>query len=138
MAPLSLLSAPLTLTLLHDPDSPASEYALQALQLGCQQFDVRRPMLGEALSESELRDVADRLVGDPVDALVRRGRHYRALGLDVDGASTDEVVDTLVAHPELLQLPILDDGESTMVGRPARRAEAWAVTGHVTDYLPVY
>jgi arsenate reductase len=136
MAPLTLLSHP-HLTLLHDPASPTSEYALQALQLGCQQFDVRRPTLeGNHLSAAELRDLAERLEGDPVDALVHRGEQYRQLGLHLEGADAATVVETLVEHPELLETPILDDGTAVMIGNPRERSEAWAVTGHVVDARP--
>lgn len=137
MAPLTLLNPVPSLTLYHDPDSPTSEYALQALHLGCNVVNVRRVGLaGGAPAETELRDLAARLTGDRVDALVRRGSVYRRLGLDLDGASTDTVVETLITHPELLVTPILDDGTATMIGRPRERAEAWAVTGHVVDARP--
>ena len=137
MAPLTLLSPLPSLTLLHNPDSATSEYALQALQLGCQQFDVRRTDLaGSSLSEPELRDLANRLIGDDVDALVRRGSLYAQLGLHLDGADTETVIATLIEHPQLLEAPILDDGTAVMIGRPRERAEAWAVTGHVVDARP--
>lgn len=136
MAPLSVVSPPPELTVFHNPASPASEYAIQALQLGCQHFGVRRvDSPASRPSEAELRDIAARLQGDPVDALVRRGCTYDTLGLDLDGASTDDVVATLSAHPELIAAPILDDGSSTMVGT-LDRAHAWAVTGHVVDARP--
>lgn len=137
MAPLTLLSPLPHLTLFHDPDSPSSEWALQALQLGCHQIDVRRvDLAGSRPSESELRDLAQRLTGDDVDQLVRRNARYDALGLDLDGASVEETVAALVEHPELLTAPILDDGTATMIGRPRERSEAWAVTGHVVDARP--
>ncbi len=137
MAPLNLLSPLPPLTLFHNPDSPTSEYALQALQLGCQQFEVRRTDLaGTAPTEPELRDLASRLTGDDVDALVRRGTLYRELGLDLDGADAETVVAVLAKHPELLEAPILDDGTAVMVGRSLERTEAWAVTGHVVDARP--
>lgn len=135
MAPLSVLSPIHELTVFHNPASPASEHALQALQLGCQRFDVRRvDLAGSRPSEAELRDIADRLEGDSVDALVRPNA-ARRLGLDLDGASTDEVVGVLAEHPELIATPILDDGTATMVGT-AERSDAWAVTGHVVDARP--
>lgn len=138
MEPLDLLRKPTHLTLLHDPSCPVSTYALEALQLGGHHPEVRRiPMRSEALSRAELRDLAMRLIGDPVDALVRRDARYAALGLRLDGADTETVVDVLSDHPELLQRPILDDGTQTMIGRPPERAEAWAITGHVIDTKPV-
>src|SRR5690349_20471824 len=96
MAPLSLLSPIPPLTLFHNPASATSEYALQALQLGCQRFDVRRvTFASEHLTEAEVRDIAGRLTGDPVDALVRRSALYQALGLDLDGADAETVIGTL-------------------------------------------
>ncbi|MEH3054840.1 MAG: hypothetical protein PGN13_12690 [Patulibacter minatonensis] len=133
MAPLNILPSH-PLTLFHDPASPASEYALEALHMGCQQFDVRRiDHTTSAPSADELRDLAGRLVGDPVDALVRRGARYDRLGIDLDGAGLETVLTTLAAHPELLSAPILDDGTEVMIGHRLERAEAWAITGHVVD-----
>ncbi len=133
MAPLNLVS-PNPLTLFHDPNSPESEYALEALQLGSHQFEVRRTDLASsAPTAEELRDLAARLVGDPVDALVRRGATYDRLGLSMDGADLQTTLATLAEHPELLHAPILDDGTDVMIGTRLERAEAWAITGHVED-----
>ncbi|MDQ8045183.1 MAG: ArsC/Spx/MgsR family protein [Solirubrobacteraceae bacterium] len=139
MALTSLSTTVPPLTLLHDPNSVRSEYALQALQLGNRQFDVRHvTFAGGHLSEDELRDLTFRLAGDRVDALVRRGRRYRALDLDLDGADAETVISTLVDHPELLATPILDDGMLAMIGNSTERAEAWAVTGHCADARPTF
>lgn len=127
------------LTLMHDPASVRSEYALQALQLGNRAFDVRHVTLrGAHLTEAELRDLTFRLAGDRVDALVRRGRRYDALNLHLDGADAEEVIATLVDHPELLVTPILDDGMLAMIGTSPERADAWAVTGHCADAHPTF
>jgi arsenate reductase len=93
---------------------------------------VRRYLLvAERLSEAELQSLAERLVGDPVDALIRRDSKYKELGLDADGWGVDEVVATLLEHPSLLQRPILDDGTAAMIGRPRSRAGDWATAGRV-------
>ena len=44
----------------------------------------------------ELRSLAQRLQGDPPDALIRRDAKYKSFGLDADGASIDEVVAILL------------------------------------------
>jgi len=119
-----------TLTLLHNPHCSTSVHALDALQAAGHEVSVRRYLLvAERLGEAELRELADRLTGDPVDALVRRDNLYKELGLDLDGAGADTVVATLAAHPKLLQRPILDDGTQAVIGRPRSRAEAWARSG---------
>ncbi len=123
-----------TLTLLHNPHCSTSVHALDALQDAGREVEVRKYLLvKERLTEDELRDLAGRLQGDPVDALVRRDANYKKLGLELDGADLDTVVATLVEHPALLQRPILDDGTAAMIGRPRSRAAAWAAAGKVVD-----
>jgi arsenate reductase len=123
-----------TLTLLHNPNCSTSVHALDALEGAGHEVTVRRYLLvAERLDAGELRSLAQRLQGDPVDALIRRDKKYQDLGLQADGLGIDEVVEILVAHPSLLQRPILDDGEHAMIGRPRSRAQAWAQAGRVVE-----
>lgn len=120
----------MTLTLLHNPNCSTSVHALEALEAAGHDVTVRRYLLvAERLDEAELRSLAERLQGDPVDALIRRDKKYKDLGLDADGWDVDQVVATLVEHPSLLQRPILDDGTAAMIGRPRTRAADWAAAG---------
>jgi arsenate reductase len=126
------MSATPTLTLLHNPNCSTSVHALEALQAAGREVEVRQYLrVAERLSEDELRSLAERLKGDPPDALIRRDQRYEALGLQADGLGVDEVVRILADHPELLQRPILDDGQVAMIGRPRSRADTWADTGRV-------
>jgi arsenate reductase (glutaredoxin) len=121
-----------TLTLLHNPNCSTSVHALEALEAAGHDVTVRRYLLvAERLDEAELRSLAQRLQGDPVDALIRRDKKYKDLGLDAEGWDVDQVVATLVEHPSLLQRPILDDGTAAMIGRPRTRAAEWAAAGRV-------
>jgi arsenate reductase (glutaredoxin) len=121
-----------TLTLLHNPNCSTSVHALDALEGAGHEVTVRRYLLvAERLNADELRSLAERLQGDPVDALIRRDKKYKDLGLEADGWSIDQVVETLVQHPSLLQRPILDDGTAAMIGRPRSRAADWAAAGRV-------
>jgi arsenate reductase len=120
------------LTLLHNPHCSTSVHALDALEAAGHEVSVRKYLLvKERLSEDELRSLAQRLQGDPPDALIRRDQQYATLGLDADGLGIDEVVAILVEHPALLQRPILDDGTAAMIGRPRSRTAAWAAAGRV-------
>jgi arsenate reductase len=121
-----------TLTLLHNPHCPTSVHALDALQEAGHEVQIRKYLLvAERLDEAELRSLAERLQGDPVDALIRRDKKYKDLGLEADGWDVDQVVATLLAHPSLLQRPILDDGTAAMIGRPRSRPADWAAAGRV-------
>ena len=75
-----------TLTLLHNPHCPTSVHALDALEGAGHTVAVRKYLLvAERLSEDELRSLAERLQGDPPDALIRRDKKYKELGLEADG-----------------------------------------------------
>lgn len=120
----------MTLTLMHNPHCPTSVNALDALTEAGHDVTVRKYLLvAERLSEAEVRSLAERLQGDPVDTLIRRARRYRDLGLQADGLGIDEVVAILVRYPALLQRPILDDGTNVVIGRPRDRQRAWAASG---------
>jgi arsenate reductase len=121
-----------TLTLLHNPHCPTSVHALEALEAAGHEVTIRKYLLvAERLNEAELRSLAERLQGDPVDALIRRDKKYKDLGLEADGWDIDQVVATLLEHPSLLQRPILDDGTAAMIGRPRSRPAEWAKAGRV-------
>ena len=123
-----------SLTLLHNPHCPTSVHALDALEEAGHAVTVRKYLLkAERLSEAEVRSLAERIQGDPPDALIRRDKKYKELGLEADGIEIDEVVAILLDYPALLQRPILDDGTAVMVGRPRSRAAAWAAAGRVTE-----
>src|SRR5687768_14622454 len=120
------------LTLLHNPHCSTSVHALEALEGAGHEVAVRKYLLvAERLDADELRSLAERLEGDPPDALIRRDNLYKELGLQADGLGIDEVVAILAEHPRLLQRPILDDGTAAMIGRPRDRASAWAESGRV-------
>jgi len=107
-------------------------HALDALTDAGHEVQIRKYLLvAERLDEAELRSLAERLQGDPVDALIRRDKRYKDLGLEADGWDLDQVVATLLEHPSLLQRPILDDGSATMIGRPRSRPAEWAKAGKV-------
>lgn len=60
---------------------------------------------------------------DPVEDLVRKDAQFAKLDLDADALVGDAaaVVDVLVAHPQLLQRPIIVKGDRAIIGRPKDR-----------------
>ena len=60
---------------------------------------------------------------DPVEDLVRKDAQFGKLDLDADALVGDAsaVVDVLVAHPQLLQRPIIVKGDRAIIGRPKDR-----------------
>jgi len=74
------------------------------------------------------RDELERLLAaipDPPAALVRQDARFEELGLDAaDYTDAAAVTDLLIAHPELMQRPVLLVGARAAIGRPAERALA--------------
>jgi arsenate reductase len=69
----------------------------------------------------ELRGIIARLEDPPSD-LVRRDSTWKKLGLtDDDVATTDQIVDVLVAHKSLLQRPVIVTVDRAIIGRPKQR-----------------
>ena len=51
--------------------------------------------------------------------IIRSGEPaYKELGLADDALSEDQLISAIVAHPELLQRPIVVAGEQARIGRP--------------------
>jgi arsenate reductase len=107
-------------TVLHNPRCSTSRHAVETLEeAGVAHTLVR--YLSEPLDEAALRDVVERLE-DPVTELVRRDPAFERAGLtEADVADTDGVVAALLAHPELMQRPVLLVGGRAFIGRPRDR-----------------
>ncbi|HIT76094.1 MAG TPA: arsenate reductase (glutaredoxin) [Candidatus Avipropionibacterium avicola] len=107
-------------TILHNPRCSTSRAALEEAEQAGVEVEVVR-YLTTPLDEAELRQLIDKLE-DPVTDLVRRDAAFARLGLtDADVAEVDQVVATLVAHPELMQRPVLVRGDRAIIGRPKTR-----------------
>ena len=61
-------------------------------------------------------------MGIPARELLRpRETRYRALRLGERELSDDELIDLMVAYPDLIQRPIVEKGERAILARPAAR-----------------
>ena len=114
-------------TLYHNPRCSTSRRALEQLEASATEFDVvlylKTPLSGSALS-----DLIERL-GDPPADLVRKDKRFKDLGLDrADYVAVEDVVGLLIEHPELMQRPIVDDGNVAFIGRPLDRVAAFTNT----------
>ena len=83
------------------------------------EFDVVH-YLKNPLDRTALSALLAILENDPSD-LVRRDKHFNDLGLtDKDARSAEQVIDLLVAHPRLMQRPVVVRGERAVISRPPK------------------
>lgn len=76
--------------------------------------------LDEAPTRAELERVLDLLGTDDPRQMIRTGEAvYVELGLD--GADRDSLLDAIVAHPVLLERPIVIVGDRAVVARPPEK-----------------
>ena len=68
-----------------------------------------------------LERIVDAIPDEP-GALVRRDARFKELGLTADAAvDRDAVIATLLAHPELMERPVVFVGERAVIARPPEK-----------------
>lgn len=111
-------------TLLHNPNCSTSRHALDEAKAAGSDVDVVQ-YLRAPLDRDQLLDVLAKLEDPPGD-LVRKDGYFADQGLTADDYVTpDAVADLLVAHPRLMQRPVLVRGDRAIIGRPKDRVAAF-------------
>jgi arsenate reductase len=104
----------------HNPRCSKSRGALQILRDKQIEHEVVE-YLEEPPDRGTLEHLLDLLGGDPAE-LVRRDARFRELGLGPEScASRDAVVELLLAHPELMQRPLVVRGDRAVLARPSEK-----------------
>jgi arsenate reductase len=74
------------------------------------------------VTEPELRELLRKLGTGPREILRTREPLVAELGLDEPSVSDEQLIAQMVAHPELVQRPIVVRGERAVLARPVERA----------------
>jgi arsenate reductase len=108
------------LTVFHNPNCSTSRAALEAVSAAKVDAEVVQ-YLKTPLDRVALLDLLGQLEDPPAD-LVRKDGFFKDQGLDAaDYTTPDAVADLLVAHPRLMQRPVLRKGGRAIIGRPKDR-----------------
>lgn len=119
---MSLTPRPGAVLVLHNPQCSKSRQLVAELERRGVDFDPRR-YLDRPLSRVELEELL-RLTGLEPHALLRtKETEYGEAGLST-GSSRRAILDALVAHPRLLERPILISASRAAIGRPTENALA--------------
>ena len=107
-------------TIYHNPICSKSRGALDILHERGVACDVVE-YLKTPPDRATLARFLDLLAGPPA-ALVRKDKRFRELGLDESRYTTrDEVIALLLAHPELMERPVVIRGGRAVIARPSER-----------------
>jgi arsenate reductase len=79
----------------------------------------------EALSHKKLKELLKKMKLRAKDILREREPVYKELGLHEkkDRMTEDELIDLMIAHPDLIQRPIIERGDRAVLGRPVEKLQ---------------
>jgi len=107
-------------TIYHNPVCGKSRGALDILHeraVDCDVVEYLKAPLDRATLERILS-----LLPDPPAALVRKDKRFAELGLvAADYTTRAAVIDLLLAHPELMERPVIIRGERAVIARPSEK-----------------
>jgi len=107
----------MTVTIWHNPRCGKSRQTLELLRKNGVEPTIRE-YLDEPPGKAEVEKLIDMVGGDPT-ALIRDGEAaFKALGKKKADLGKAEIAKAIVAHPILLQRPIVVAGGRAAIGRP--------------------
>ena len=75
----------------------------------------------DPISKTKLKELLRKMGLPPRELLRTREDIYKKLRLGERELTDDEIVDLMVAHPDLIQRPIVEKGARAILARPADR-----------------
>jgi arsenate reductase len=70
-------------------------------------------------TKAQLKSLLQKAGLTPKDVVRTKEDIYKELGLAKKNLSDDEWIDVMIAHPDLIQRPIVEKGEKVLLARPA-------------------
>lgn len=109
------------ITIYHNARCKKSREGLELLKEKGQEFRIRE-YLKEPLSENEIQNLLKKLGMAPIELLRTEEKLWKEEYRNRD-LSDLELVRVMQENPKLIQRPIVEKGNSAVVGRPASRIE---------------
>ena len=105
-------------TVFHNPACGTSRNVVAAVKEAGYEPQVIE-YLKAGWTKAQLKDLLDRMGARPRDILRTRGTPAEALGLTDPAASDDDILNAMVAHPLLVERPIVVTPRGTALCRPS-------------------
>ena len=107
-------------TIYHNPNCGTSRKVLIMLRESGDQPRVIE-YLKTPPTRAELKDLLKRMGMTPRQLLRRKGTPFDELGLDDPAKSDEQLIDAILAHPILMERPVVVTGKGVRVCRPAEK-----------------
>jgi arsenate reductase len=107
----------MTVKIYHNPRCTKSRQTLQLLKDNGIEPDVVE-YLKTPPSTEELADILQKLGMEPRDLMRKQEAEYKANGLDNNALDRQALIDGMVAHPILIERPIVVASGKAAIGRP--------------------
>jgi len=105
-------------TIYQKPTCSTCRQAVQLLQESGKPFTTVN-YYEKPFTKAQLKNLLKKAGLSPKDILRTKEDSYKELGLAKTNLSDDEWLDVLIAHPDLIQRPIVEKGEKAILARPA-------------------
>lgn len=107
----------MSIILYHNPKCSTSRRTLELLEgLGIQPTIVE--YLKTPPTKTQLKKILRALGLEPRDLMRKKEAEYKDAGLDNAKLTRDALIAAMVAHPRLIERPIVVNGERAAIGRP--------------------
>lgn len=104
-------------TYFHNPKCSKSRSGLELLKEKGVDFQVRE-YLKEPLKVSEIKQLSEELEMHPKEFVRSKETVFRELGLEHKDLDVERWTEVLAKYPQLLERPILSNGNRAVIGRP--------------------
>lgn len=110
----------MTVTIFHNPKCGTSRNALEAIrEAGIEPVVVE--YLKDGWTRPRLEGLLAKMKATPRDVLRVRGTPAEELGLTDPATTDDAILDAMVAHPILVERPIVEAPKGAVMARPFER-----------------
>ena len=75
----------------------------------------------DPLTKSKIKDLLKKMGISAAELLRTKEDIYKQLGLAKKDLGSEEIMDLMVKHPDLIQRPIVEKGNKAILARPAER-----------------
>ena len=110
----------MTITIYQKPTCTTCRQVYAALKDAGVDFDSVN-YYTDPISKTKLRELLKKMAMKPRELLRTKEEVYRKLRLGERELSDEEIVDAMIANPDLIQRPIVEKGSRAILARPAER-----------------